>query len=267
MPSYAITGASRGIGFGWIQVLSKDPSNTIFALVRNPTSSPALTELAKVNKNVHIIQADITSAAQMAEAADQVSKITGGKLDVLVENAATLFTEAAGLNPLDLTKDAETLQQFEKSFQTSLTDNVLSVVYTTTPFIDLVKKGDQKKILVLSTGIADVDAILQWDMTSNIPYAASKAAMNVLVAKYAIQLKEDGITMVSISPGLVQTSHEESMVQMYEAITQIFRRTHPQFPGPLTPEESVNHMLNTLGKLTVKDTGKFMSHYGNREWL
>ncbi|KAK6331249.1 hypothetical protein TWF696_003309 [Orbilia brochopaga] len=267
MPSYAITGASRGIGLGFIQVLSKDPSNTVFALVRNPTSSPTLTELAQANKNVHIIQADVTSPTQMAEAAAQVSKVTGGKLDVLVENAATLFTEAAGLGPLDLTKDTETLQQFEKAFQTSLTDNVLSIIYTTAPFIDLIKKGDQKKILVLSTGIADVDAILLYEMATNIPYAASKAAMNVVVAKYAIQLKEDGVTIVSISPGLVQTSHEESMVKMYEAVTEIFRRVHPDFAGPLTPEQSVNYMLNTLGKLTVKDTGRFMSHYGNREWL
>ncbi|KAJ6261653.1 hypothetical protein Dda_2451 [Drechslerella dactyloides] len=267
MPSYAITGASRGIGLGFIQVLSRDPSNTVFALVRNPTSSPALTELARSNKNIHIVQADVTSPTQMAEAAAQVSKVTGGKLDVLVENAATLFTDATALTPLDLTSDAEKLQQFQKSFEVSLTDNVMSIVYTTAPFLDLVRNSDQKKILVLSTGIADVDAILMWDMATNIPYAASKAAMNVLVAKYAVQLKADGVTIVSISPGLVQTSHEESMVKMYEAITAIFRRTHPDFPGPLTPEQSVNHMLETLKKLTVKDTGRFMSHYGNREWL
>lgn len=35
-------------------------------------------------------------------------------------------------------------------------------------------------------------------------YAASKAAMNVIVAKFNAQYKKDGVLFMSISPGLVE---------------------------------------------------------------
>ncbi|EPS40351.1 hypothetical protein H072_5837 [Dactylellina haptotyla CBS 200.50] len=267
MPSYAITGASRGIGFAFVDVLSRYPSNVVFALVRNTTSSPALTKLAESNKNVHIIKGDVTSTTELEEAAASISKITGGKLDVLVENAALVFGESAGITLMDLVGDAEKTKQFGKDLNTSVGDNVMSVVHTTNAFLPLIKKGDLKKIAVLSTGIADVDATLAWGMPGNVPYCVSKTAVNMIVAKYATQVKEDGVTIVAISPGLVLTSNEESFVQMYEALTQMFRKTKPDFEGPISPETSAVMMLETLKKLSVEDTGKFLSHHGNKEWL
>ncbi|KAF3918149.1 C-factor [Dactylellina cionopaga] len=267
MASYAITGASRGIGLAFVEVLSKDPSNTVFALVRNPTSSPPLTKLAESNKNVHIIKGDVTSAAELNEAASAVSKITGGKLDVLIENAALVFGNSGEVTLLDLVGDAEKTKTFGEDLNTSVNDNVMSVIHTTNAFLPLIKKGTLKKIAVLSTGIADVDATLAWGLAGNVPYCVSKAAVNMIVAKYATQVKEDGITIVSLSPGLVLTSNEEWFVQMYDGLTQLFRKTKPEFAGPITPETSVTMMLDVVGKLSVNDTGKFLSHNGNQDWL
>lgn len=41
----------------------------------------------------------------------------------------------------------------------------------------------------------------------------------------------------------------------------------PEFKGPITPEESVRLQLQVINGATVKDTGKFVSQHGNKQWL
>ncbi|KAF3180318.1 hypothetical protein TWF106_005949 [Orbilia oligospora] len=267
MVSYAITGASRGIGFAFIKHLAQDPSNTVFALVRNVSSSQPLTDLAASHKNVHILKADVTSPEELDAAAAAVSQITGGTLDVLVENAAFLIGEAASFTLTDLVGDPEKTKIFSNDLQLSVEGNILSVVHTTNAFLPLIKKGEVKKILVISTGLADTDAVIEWQWKDNVPYGASKAAVNMVVAQYSNALVEDGVTIVALSPGLVRTQTQDWAPAFYEKVTNIFRKSKPSFEGPLSPEESVRLMLETLGKLTVKDGGKFLSQNGNKDWL
>ena len=43
---------------------------------------------------------------------------------------------------------------------------------------------------------------------------------------------------------------------------------YPDWDGkPLTPEQSVKHVLNVVDNADKKDTGAFLSHWGNKRWL
>lgn len=42
---------------------------------------------------------------------------------------------------------------------------------------------------------------------------------------------------------------------------------YPDFKGPITPKESVEAVLDVVNKATLKDTGVFISHKGNKEWV
>ncbi|KAK6523059.1 hypothetical protein TWF281_002482 [Arthrobotrys megalospora] len=267
MVSYAVTGASRGIGFAFIKHLAQDPSNIVFALVRNTTTSPPLTELAASNKNVHIIKGDITSPTELAAAADSISEITGGTLDVLIENAALLMGSSATFTLTDLVGDAEKTKTFAEDMAGTFEINTMAVVHTTNAFLPLLRKSQIKKVAVLSSGIGDIEGIVEWGMKDNVPYCVSKAALNMVVAMYSTALVDDGVTIVAISPGLVRTQTQDWAPQFYEDITKVFQKSKPSFEGPLTPEESVSMMLDVVGKLTVKDSGRFMSHHGNKDWL
>jgi hypothetical protein len=46
-----------------------------------------------------------------------------------------------------------------------------------------------------------------------------------------------------------------------------FRTLAPEFEGPITPEKSVSSMFEVINNWTVKDTGAFVSHHGNKQWL
>lgn len=51
-------------------------------------------------------------------------------------------------------------------------------------------------------------------------------------------------------------------------MTKTFQVGYPNWNGvPLSPEESVNMMLSVVDNLELKDSGAFLSHKGNKEWL
>lgn len=91
-------------------------------------------------------------------------------------------------------------------FQTSVVGNI----HLFNLFIPLVLKGKVKKVIALSSGHGDLDLINDLDIENAALYAASKAALNVVVAKFSARYKRDGVLFVSISPGVVAVDHGES---------------------------------------------------------
>jgi NAD(P)-dependent dehydrogenase (short-subunit alcohol dehydrogenase family) len=79
--------------------------------------------------------------------------------------------------------------------------NLLSAVFTTNAFLPLIRKGEVKKIIIISSGMAGENVILTTELPFTIGYAAAKAGLNAIVAKYAVQLKGEGIISLSLSPG------------------------------------------------------------------
>ncbi|TFK41983.1 hypothetical protein BDQ12DRAFT_349623 [Crucibulum laeve] len=261
MPSYVITGASRGIGFEFTRQLSADLKNVVFALVRNKSTSKQLYELKR--KNIHILEADITDKKALINAAQAVSKITNGTLDFLINNAAWTNDQRQNLT-LDAYEDQDLL---EEDLIKSFTINVVGVVHTINAFLPLLHKGEVKKVITLSSGAADVEATLQLGFAANAAYSISKAALNMAVAKYATQYKKDGFVFLALSPGLVNTSGGPLPEEVNKAQIALFSQIKPDFEGAITPEESVKLQLEVINKWTVVDTGAFVSLHGNKEWL
>lgn len=267
MPSYAVTGASRGLGYAWVKFLASDPNNTVIGIVRDkPTADAALA--ADGITNVHIVTGDITDFKALETAAAAVSAITGGSLDVLINNAALVSTaESRFSSVIDL---APAL--IEKEFLETYRTNVVGVVHTINAFLPLIRKGTQKKVVAISSGLADGDVVVRFGLSTSTPYSVSKAGINLLMAKYHAALAEsDGITFVSISPGVVQTRKPKQTateVKGREIKDNKFRQYAPGWKGPISAEESVKLQFAVVQKATV-DTygGQFVSQHGNKQWL
>ncbi|KAG2365533.1 hypothetical protein BDR07DRAFT_1449804 [Suillus spraguei] len=253
MPSYAITGAARGIGFEFVNQLSADSGNTVFALVRSEATANRLVELGR--RNVHIIEADITDNKALKYAAAEISRSTGNSLDYLINNAAFV-------DPSEELLTEDLLQSFNV--------NVVSVIHTINIFLPLLKNGKAKTVVTLSTGLGDLDMTIASEFTTSGPYSITKAAVNMVNAKYAAQYKPEGFIFLAISPGLVNTSTRAPTEQELEEFTAMmgkFRNSYPDFTGPITPEVSVRMQLEVINRSTADDTGAFISHKGNKEWL
>lgn len=91
----------------------------------------------------------------------------------------------------------------DKLFKTNVTGNI----HLFNLFLPLVLKAKTKKVIAITSGHADLDFINNFDIQNSALYAASKAALNVIVAKFSAQYKKDGVLVFSISPGAVEAGH------------------------------------------------------------
>jgi len=57
--------------------------------------------------------------------------------------------------------------------------------------------------------MADTDLVLKAGVSYAVPYSASKAALNLVVAKYAAELGPKGVKVLALSPGWVDTDEGE----------------------------------------------------------
>lgn len=78
-------------------------------------------------------------------------------------------------------------------------------IFSINAFLPLIRKGAEKKLVYITSGAGDVDMTRNSRLSAQIGYSTSKAGGNIVMAKYAGELAEEGIKTVSISPGWVET--------------------------------------------------------------
>ncbi|KAL8911467.1 MAG: hypothetical protein Q9171_003365 [Xanthocarpia ochracea] len=254
----------------FVRQLAQDPQNTVIGLARNPDD--ALSRYGKTPPtNVTFVEADILNLDSLKSAVSKTESLTGGKLDYLINNAAYISMTSAFRTLGDFQDDPDTLV---KDLTTSFATNVVGVIQTINVFVPLLRKGTEKKVLTISTGMADADIINEAEIDVAAPYSISKAAVNVAVAKYNALYKKEGILFMAISPGVVDTgnnpdpSDEESMKGLM-ALGAKFAAYAPHFTAPLQPDESVRQVLELFKNASLEkgDGGSFISHLGNKQWL
>lgn len=94
-----------------------------------------------------------------------------------------------------------------KTLRTLFEVNVIGNVHLFKLFMPLILKGQAKKVIAISTGLADTAITKDYDVTTGSLYSISKAALNMVVAKYSAQYKKDGVLFLALSPGLVDTGY------------------------------------------------------------
>lgn len=262
--------------------MSKDVSNIVIGLVRTP--APVEARLAKENlKNVHLLTADLGDRGSLIAAAVAATPLLPNGLDVLIINGMYTTSHMMLLTASQL---ADKPEELHKDMHTSLDVNVLGVMYSINAFLPLIKKGTQKKIVAISSGMADIDVVIAGPgIPFQVTYTMMKAALNMIVAKYAAELKSEDIKLLALSPGVVNTFEDEpgefakpfvsgskselTTTTVPEAISTMWVELAQILPGfvPFMPIESVEAQKKIIDGLTIEDSGKFLSHLGNKQWM
>lgn len=97
------------------------------------------------------------------------------------------------------------MDEFQRVSSDAWQINVVGNMHLINLFLPLILKGKVKKVIALTSGHADLDLINNFEAETSTIYAATKAALNVVVAKFNAQYKKDGVLFVSLSPGVVET--------------------------------------------------------------
>jgi len=269
MPSVAVTGATRGLGYAFVKYYTAQADTKVFALVRNVEATQAKYEKEGLT-NVSIVHADMSDYKSIHDAAEKVGQITGGSLDLLINNAAFSSDHDNWKGPADVAP-----ADLEDAHMSTYKTNVLGVAHTTNAFLPLIRKGQLKKVITISSGMADDELINQFSIPHQASYSMSKSAVNTLVAKYnAAYGKKEGILFLAISPGLVDTGFvdtsqlDQEQQQVMQHLMGAFSEYAPDFKGPIQPDESAGMVADVIDKATVETMGGgFVSHHGNKQWL
>ena len=123
-------------------------------------------------------------------------------LDYIIANAGIVPFETQfdplsvlGQNPTALTAELNELFKV----------NVVGNIHLLNLFMPLVLKGSSKKVVVLSSGLADQELTVKYGVYENGPYSISKTAVNMAVAKFQAEFEKNGVLFLAMSPGLVNT--------------------------------------------------------------
>ncbi|CAG1977805.1 unnamed protein product [Fusarium graminearum] len=271
MPSYLITGTSRGLGFEFVRQLSADPNNTVIGFARNKQATEEKIEREMPGRsNIHTIQGEIENYESVKNLIDETAKITGGSLDYIIANAA-IQSEWSGYNPIGaLGSDPEKLEQ---ELLDNFKINTVGNVHLFNLALPLIREGQAKKIIGISSGHADPDFITNFSIVEAAPYSMSKGALNIAIAKFDAQYRKEGILFMAISPGVVATKDmsnvTEEQLKGFADMMAAFQVYAPNFTGPISPEESVQRVMSVVYKASIESGsgGQFVSHFGTKQWL
>ncbi|USW51637.1 Putative short-chain dehydrogenase/reductase SDR, NAD(P)-binding domain superfamily [Septoria linicola] len=204
MASYLITGTSRGIGLETVRQLLERPVeevSKIVAVTRN-NSSEALNALVSKSQGriVNVIISDVTDEDKVQASIDSQSKTPSDpmasmyELVVLINNAGIGDWTPGGVAALKAAKLQEVFNA-----------DVISAHLVTSTLLPLLKAGQQRKIINISTPVGSMAYAQRFAFAPAPAYKIAKAAMNMWHTTYALDLKEEGFTVLAVSPGWLRT--------------------------------------------------------------
>ena len=183
-----VTGVSSGIGQEMARCLARK-GYRVFGSVRKPADSQGLE--AELGERFHTLVFDVCDTQSIKAAAEQVSKIVGDDgIGAIVNNAGLAL-----FGPVELLGD--------DAFEHIMKVNVLGTRFVTNAFLPLLRKGNDKERGAKIVNISSLSGIFNTPM--NGAYCVSKHAMESLGEIYRRELFGEGIDVVSIRSGPIQS--------------------------------------------------------------
>ena len=78
-------------------------------------------------------------------------------------------------------------------------------------FLPLLRAGSAtttSRVVAISSGLADIDGNVRGAVPWTTPYCISKAALNMIIAKFEANFRDENIIFLSVSPGVVNTAEK-----------------------------------------------------------
>ncbi|GAA4659715.1 SDR family NAD(P)-dependent oxidoreductase [Bartonella pachyuromydis] len=227
-----VTGASKGIGYHLSLELATRGAH-IIALARTVSGLTELdNQIQKKGARATLVPLDLHHMENIDTLSVSIAK-RWQKLDIMVANAGILGT----LSPIAHTDNTV----LEDVFQI----NLISQWRLMKAVEPLLRQSDAGRAILLSSSVAHV-ARAFWG-----PYAASKAALEVLARCWAEELKQTPIKINCVDPGATRTAMR----------AQAMPGEDPQtLPSPREVAAKIVH----LSSPDLKETGKLFNVRKNR---
>lgn len=215
---WIVTGANRGIGLAIAKQLT-ERGDEVIATARNPEDATELVALGG-----RVVPLDVTSQDSVKAFAEAIGS---EPVDVLVNNAGMAIRD--GLDNLDF-------DGIKRVFDT----NAVGPMRVLDALLPGVRKSTVKKVANISSRMGSIG---ENSSGGSYAYRMSKAALNMAVSSAAIDLKSDGVTVVTLHPGWVKTDMGGSNAQ-------------------IETDDCARALITTIDGLTPAQSGQFLDRDG-----
>lgn len=217
-----ITGAGRGIGLEFARQYA-ETGWQVHATCREPKSA---SELLTLPGEVTVHKLDVTHPKQIGHLQRELE---GVPIDLLINNAGVIGPREHSIGNMDYDAWEEVLRI-----------NTLAPIRIAEAFLDNILASEKKLIVSLTSVYGSIGSN---NSGGSYVYRSSKAALNAAMRSLAIDLRDEGVTVVVFHPGWVRTD----------------------MGGPnatVTPQDSVAGMRALIDLLKPSQSGHFYGYDG-----
>jgi NAD(P)-dependent dehydrogenase (short-subunit alcohol dehydrogenase family) len=182
MKNILITGANRGIGLKFAEILSAN--NNIYATARDITSADDL----KKFDNTELLELDLLNKDSIKSFCSELKDIP---LDMIINNAGIFQDEQMEETILD-----------PELWLDEIMINAVGPVVLSQKLKENIMSGNDKKIIFISSQMGSIDDNYSGGYYF---YRTSKSALNSAAKSLSIDWKADGISVLMLHPGWVRT--------------------------------------------------------------
>ncbi|KAH8176715.1 short chain dehydrogenase domain-containing protein [Sarocladium implicatum] len=199
-----ISGASRGIGKGFLEHYLRQPNHIVIAALRDIFSpnAKALLELpVGEGSRVVLIKVEAASTTDSFAAAKELEAQGITKLDIIIANAATVGNQGPieSIDPRDVA-DVYVI-------------NAAGPALLFMGLKPLLDRAENPKWMAMSSAVASIEDYQKYMFFKMFPYNASKAALNHFTK--TIHAEYQNIIAFAVSPGFVETEMGKNAVKAY----------------------------------------------------
>jgi len=245
MPTYLLTGCSRGLGLEFVkQLKAKVAEATLIATCRSPAAAAELMALSDA-KLVHVLPLDVGDEASVAALPPAIRQLGVEHIDVLVHNAGI----SAPTHPVDPAAIASAAV-LRDCFNVNAV-GPLMLTQTLLPMLRATDQGEPAKVFFVSS---QMGSMVRSKAGGSISYRASKAALNMIGVCLAVEHgvgTADCLRITLCHPGWCAT-------EMGSAGNR---------SPPVKPEDSVAGMLKLIDGMGEHSKADFLDFEGKEvEW-
>ena len=183
MKNILITGANRGIGLKFAQLLSNN-TNTVYVTTRDLDNC---IELKKIN-NIEILELDLLEKNSIKDFCSDVKDIP---FDLIINNAGIFQDEQMEETNLD-----------PELWLDEMMINAIGPVILTQKLKENLISGNEKKVVFISSQMGSIDDNYSGGYYF---YRTSKSALNSAAKSLSIDWKAEEISVLMLHPGWVKT--------------------------------------------------------------
>mmetsp|Transcript_39553 Transcript_39553/g.112174 ORF Transcript_39553/g.112174 Transcript_39553/m.112174 type:complete len:250 (-) Transcript_39553:170-919(-) len=241
MVTCAISGASKGLGLELCRQLAAR-GDTVYALVRSGNDKLAeLGDKVKVVEGIDVTKDDVSEKLKAA--------LEGVSIDILICNAGAYGgSNADGPMAMFASQklEAVSMDVMREAFEL----NTLGPLRLVKALLPQIPRAGSSKIVITTSLMGSIE-----DNTSGGSYAyrTAKAGVNMVGKSLAKDLKDEGIAVLLLHPGIVKTDFAGDHDKMPEGIRNSMHEVGPSVVG----------MLQAIDDVSIATTGSFIhGNYG-----